>query len=146
MTFSILNYDSFIIGITANESVNTHIPKDAAAFKATDYNWLCDSSINGVEDVDNRLFMNIISLPDTVVIDVREAYELPKADFQNLNIPLSALSEKIPEIEANNIILFCQSGKRSLKAGMLLLEKFGNTKKISHLQGGIIALQEKYNE
>ncbi|KGO91108.1 ThiF family adenylyltransferase [Flavobacterium subsaxonicum] len=146
MTFSILNYDSFIIDIRADESANTHIPKDATTFKATDYNWLCGTSINGVIELDANNFLQKINLPDTIVIDVREVSELPKADFQNLNIPLSALSEKIPEIEANNIILFCQSGKRSLRAGMLLLEKFGNTKNISHLQRGIIALQEKYNE
>ncbi|TRW25650.1 hypothetical protein FMM05_05345 [Flavobacterium zepuense] len=146
LTFNILTYNNFVIEIPENKEIAGHIPVDEKAFKATDYNWLCGTSVNGIENLVDEVFMQKINLPDTLVIDVREAYELPKADFVNLNIPLSALSQKIPEISENNIILFCQSGKRSLKAGRLLLDKFGNIKKISHLQGGIIALQENINE
>ena len=146
MTFSILSYDSYIIDIAADDSVNGYVPKDEDAFKNTDYNWLCGMSSGGIEDLQPLIFLEKINLPDTVVIDVREAHELPEVDFKNLNIPLSALSEKISEIGAYNIILYCQSGKRSLKAGQLLLEKFGQTKNISHLKGGIIALQETINE
>jgi sulfur-carrier protein adenylyltransferase/sulfurtransferase len=146
LTFSILNYDSFVIDITANDLAYANIPKDEAAFKATDYNWLCGSTVSGIENLDAKTFLEKIKHPGTVVIDVREADELPDAGFENRKIPLSALSENIPEITQDNIILFCQGGKRSLKAGELLLEKFGSSKKISHLQGGIIALQEKTNE
>ncbi|KGO85531.1 thiamine biosynthesis protein ThiF [Flavobacterium rivuli WB 3.3-2 = DSM 21788] len=146
LTFSILDYSSFVIDITADESANSTIPKNETEFKATDYNWLCGMSSRNIQDLKPNAFLEKINLPDTIVIDVRETGELPKANFQNLNIPLSALSENIPEIEANNIILFCQSGKRSLKAGQLLLEKFGQTKNISHLKGGIIALHETINE
>lgn len=146
LTFSILNYDSFIIDITADEQVNSLIPEDENAFKSTDYNWLCGTAINGIEDMDAAAFLKKINLPNTIVIDVREPQELPKAGFTNSNIPLSSLRVKISEIEADNIILFCQSGKRSLKAAQLLLEKFGTSKKISHLQGGITALQEYTNE
>nr|WP_314897002.1 HesA/MoeB/ThiF family protein [uncultured Flavobacterium sp.] len=142
MTFSILNYDSFIIDITADNSVDAYLPTDETIFKTTDYNWLCSTSINDIEDLDAKSFFQKINLPNTVVIDVREFNELPKADFSNLTIPLSALSQKVPEIDGDNIILFCQSGKRSLKAGQLLYKKFDVSKKISHLKGGIIALQE----
>ena len=146
MTFSILTYDNFIIEIAENKEACSYIPVDALAFKATDYNWLCGTSVNGIEDLDAMDFIQKSNFPDTVVIDVREPNELPKANFINLNIPLSMLSMKIPEIGADKIILFCQSGKRSLKAGQLLLDKFGTSKKISHLKGGIIALQENTNE
>lgn len=146
MTFSILTYDNFIIEIAQNEEAKNFIPKDEKDFKGTDYNWLCGMSSRGIEDLEPALFLEKINFPNTVVIDVRETHELPKADFKNLNIPLSTLSDKIPEIGADNIILFCQSGKRSLKAGQLLLEKFGKSKNISHLKGGIIALHETINE
>jgi len=146
LTFNILNYNSFVIEIGDNELANHNIPKDSISFKATDYNWLCGAVITGIEDLDRATFLQKINLPDTIVIDVREPHELPKPEFNNLNIPLSALVEKIPEIDRNTIILFCQSGKRSLKAGQLMLEKFGSSKKISHLKGGIIALQENRNE
>jgi len=145
LTFSILTYDNYIIEIAADATVKNYIPADAATFKNTDYNWLCGLSVKNVEDLETSAFMQKINLPDTIVIDVREAHELPLAQFKNLNIPLSTLSEKIPELRFSNIILFCQSGKRSLKAGELFLNQFGTSKKISHLKGGIIALQE-YNE
>jgi len=146
LTFSILTYDNFIIEITKNRNADDYIPADELAFKATDYKWLCGTSVNGIEELDVPAFYQKIILPDSIVIDVRELHELPKANFPNFNIPLSALNEEIPEIVEHNIILFCQSGKRSLKAGQLLLEKFGLSKKISHLQGGIIALEEITNE
>jgi molybdopterin/thiamine biosynthesis adenylyltransferase/rhodanese-related sulfurtransferase len=146
MTFNILNYESFTIDIAAGESGNNYIPKDIIAFRETDYNWLCGAYVKGVEDLDAGKFLQVIGLPDTIVIDVREVDELPKAGFPNTNIPLSAISEKIPDIQEYNIILYCQSGKRSMKAGELLLEKFGTLKKISHLKGGIIALQEVVNK
>ena len=137
MTFNILTYDSFVINITTHKSLIEYLPKDEAAFKATDYNWLCWLSAEGVKSLDNELFTNAINSADTVVIDVREIGEGPDAGFPTLNIPLSALRQKIPEIDENNIILFCNSGKRSLKAGRLLLEQFGKLKKISHLEGGL---------
>jgi molybdopterin/thiamine biosynthesis adenylyltransferase/rhodanese-related sulfurtransferase len=135
LTFSILDYSNFVIEVTPDDSVHELMPRDKLAFKNTDYNWLCGIS-----------FLQKANLADTLVIDVREEDELPKVHFSNLNIPLSALSDKMSEIGVNNVLLFCQSGKRSLKAGKMLLEKFGNSRKISHLQGGIIALQEDNNE
>lgn len=142
MTFSMLTYDSLIIDIATDSSVDVYLPKDKTAFKNTNYNWLCGSSIKDIEDLGAQSFLQRINQPDTMVIDVRECNELPKVDFLNLSVPLRALSDRIPEIEAHNIILFCQSGKRSLKAAQLLYEKFGASKKISHLKGGIIALQK----
>jgi molybdopterin/thiamine biosynthesis adenylyltransferase/rhodanese-related sulfurtransferase len=146
LTFSLLDNMIFIIEIAEDDTVLELMPHDEATFKNTDYNWLCGVSMAGVADLDAASFLQKMNRPDTLVIDVREADELPKAHFSNLNIPLSALSDKMSEIVVSNIVLFCQSGKRSLKAGQMLLEKFGNSKKVSHLRGGIIALQEDNNE
>jgi molybdopterin/thiamine biosynthesis adenylyltransferase/rhodanese-related sulfurtransferase len=146
LTFSILDYSNFVIEVTPDDSVHELMPRDKLAFKNTDYNWLCGISKAGIEDLDAASFLQKANLADTLVIDVREEDELPKVHFSNLNIPLSALSDKMSEIGVNNVLLFCQSGKRSLKAGKMLLGNFGNSKKISHLRGGIIALQEDNNE
>ena len=140
LTYNILNYESVTIEITANTSVNEYIPKDEEAFKNTDYNWICENIQIDVEELDATSFYQNNTLPDTLVIDVRESYELPKVTFQNINIPLSTFDDLLPEINQNNIILFCQSGKRSLKAGQLLVEKYKGSKKISYLIGGIIEL------
>lgn len=140
LTYNILNYESLVIEITSNTSVNNYIPKDEETFKNTNYNWICENIQIDIEELDATSFYQKNTLPDTLVIDVREAEELPKVDFENINIPLSTFDDLVPEINQNNIILFCQSGKRSLKAGQLLVEKYKGSKKISHLKGGIIEL------
>jgi sulfur-carrier protein adenylyltransferase/sulfurtransferase len=146
LTFSLLTYDSFIIEIAAGTTVDAVMPKDDKAFEAMDYNWFCGAAVHGIEDLEVITFFQKTGQPDTITIDVREADEQPKADFANVNIPLSVLAVNLPEIAEHNIILFCQSGRRSLKAARLLLEKFGTSKKISHLKGGIISLQENTHE
>ena len=142
LTFSLLNYELYVIEINMEVSVSDLIPKDEITFEATEYNLLCGLASTKIETLSVIDFLDQVSNNDTIVIDVREKDELPKADFKYCALPLSGLSEKIPEISERTILLFCQSGKRSLIAGALLLEKFGTTKKISHLKDGINALKE----
>lgn len=146
MTFSILNHQSFMVEILINDSVTALIPKDEMSFQATDYHWLCGMGTYGIEEIDAAVFFEKIKIPNTAVIDVREVGELPKVDFETIHIPLSIFTENLPQIDSDTLILFCQSGKRSLKAAQLLYQQCGNSKKISHLKGGIIALQEIKNE
>lgn len=145
LTFSILDYSSFVIDVTSDEKADCYIPKSESEFKATDYNWLCGLGVAGIDGLEPNDFLNKMNNQDTIVIDVREADEHPKAGFPNVNIPLTVLSNTIPHIEEHNIILFCGSGKRSLKAGQMFMEKFGGLKKVSHLKGGILALKENIN-
>ncbi len=142
LTFSLLNYELFILDITNEVSVADLIPKEERAFEATDYNWLCGLTTSEIETLSPADFLEQVAKADTIVIDVREKQELPKADFTNSSIPLSDWSERIPDIRESTILLFCQSGIRSQKAGALLVEKYGRTKKISHLNGGINALED----
>jgi len=146
LTFSMLNYESFIMEISNENVTENLIPRSREAFEATDYNFLCGISMNNVEDLNPDNFAEKISDKDTITIDVREVDELPKADFVHIQIPLSELNERLSDIKEEQIILFCQSGKRSLKAAEILMEHFGNDKKISHLKGGITALQKRKNE
>ncbi len=62
---------------------------------------------------------------NTIVIDVREKDEQPFVDeFEHLQIPLSELMNHQSLIEKNNVVVFCQTGKRSLQAAKLLNELF----------------------
>ena len=142
LTFSLLDYKIFIMEIDGEHPVSHLAPRNEIEFENTDYNWLCGLSNSRIEELEPSEFLHRASSPDTIVLDVRESWELPKANFANLNIPLSRLDVNLPQIRAGNILLFCQSGKRSLKAGEILLEKLDSTKKIGHLKGGIVALQE----
>jgi len=145
LTFNMLNYEIFTVDISNENSVENLIPKNREAFELTDYNFLCGISSKNIEDLSPDDFIKKISDENTMTIDVREIGELPKSDFEHIQIPLSELKDKFSEIKNDNLILFCQSGKRSLKAAEILLEHFGNQKKISHLKGGITALQQRKN-
>jgi molybdopterin/thiamine biosynthesis adenylyltransferase/rhodanese-related sulfurtransferase len=145
-TISLLTYDSMVVEIGTNQEANSLLPENTAAFKAMDYALLCGASVAGIEALSAGRFVIKAALPDTIIIDVREADELPKTTLPHRNIPLSHLASSMDTITQNNILLFCQSGKRSLAAAEILLERYGTSKKISHLKGGIIALQENYEQ
>lgn len=69
------------------------------------------------EIVDNKK-----KYPDTVIIDVRTREEfLLKHIEGSLHIPLDEI-ESIDVPKDKKIILYCQSGNRSGKAGLILLE------------------------
>jgi adenylyltransferase/sulfurtransferase len=142
LTFNLLTYKIYVFELNANNRVSELIPADESAFKAIDYNWLCGTKAYGVAELSITEFLSIMQNPDAVVIDVRENGELPKPHFNCVSLPLSGLTNQLPDIVAGNIILFCQSGKRSLKAAQLFLDKYNGQKNISHLTGGILALQE----
>lgn len=145
LTFNMLNCEIFTLDISNESSVENLIPKNREAFELTDYNFLCGISSKNIEDLSLDNFMERMSDSNTLTIDVREIGELPKADFEHIRIPLSELKDKFSEIKNENLILFCQSGKRSLKAAEILLGHFGNQKKISHLKCGITALHHRKN-
>ena len=75
-------------------------------------------------------FNNLIDDDNTVIIDVREKDEQPFVDeFEHVQIPLNELINNQSLITKDNVVVFCQTGKRSLQAAKLLNELF-NDKKI----------------
>lgn len=145
LTLNMLNYEIFTVDVSNENSAENLIPKNREAFELTDYNFLCGISSKSIEDLSPDDFIERISDSNTLTIDIREIGEMPKADFVHIQIPLSELNDRLSGIGAENLILFCQSGRRSLKAVEILLEHFGNQKKISHLKGGITALHRREN-
>lgn len=146
LTFNLLNYQNFVFEISVNDSAKSLLPINEVSFKAMDYEWLCGSKVIGISELSSVEFSLEITKSDTIVIDVREIEEQPKAGFDCVSLPLSGLETALPEITESNIILFCQSGKRSLKAAQLFLDRYNSQKNISHLTGGILALQENNYE
>lgn len=143
LTFNLLNYNSFIFTIAANSNANHLIPATTADFEATDYEWLCGMKIDRIRELSANEFLAVLNNQDTVVIDVRESDELPKAGFDCIQLPLLHINEEVPDITEKNIILFCQGGKRSLKAAQLFSDKYKSHKNISHLKGGILTLNKQ---
>ena len=139
LTYNSLNNQVYEISLTANEQSRAFIPVDAVGFEATNYNQLCSARATK-EEIDPKLFDEMIRNENVQVIDVREYGELPVAEgFFSTRIPLSVLNENLELITGDAVVFFCQSGKRSLQAAHSLLGIHGDAKKIYSLQGGIIA-------
>jgi adenylyltransferase/sulfurtransferase len=95
------------------------------------------------EEIDAETFNSFIQAGTADIIDVRERHELPGAnEFPNINIPLGQLPENTAKIKADTVIIFCQTGSRSLQAARILNGIFGKTKKIYSLRGGILGWEK----
>ncbi len=85
----------------------------------------------------------IDSIENAVLVDIREEYERDVYSLEKaLNAPMETLVEEIDNFSnANNYILFCQSGSRSTNLVKLLKAK-GYTNFYS-LEGGASLLSQK---
>lgn len=138
LTYNALNNQVYTLDLVAQEKTRSLIPKNETEFLKTDYVWLCASPVSDAE-IDPELFNNMIANGNIQVIDVRELHELPPVnEFEHLRIPLAQLAENSSLIKADDIIAFCQSGKRSLQAAKILNSIFGNDKRVYSLRGGIL--------
>jgi len=137
LTYHSLTNQLYEIEIVANPSTRFLLPVNEADFITMDYEWFCSSTNNKFEiDIEN--FNRMANSADVEIIDIRELGETPiPTDFSFIQIPLSQFNKNIATIKKETIIVFCQSGKRSLQAAQILFDTFGETKIIYSLQGGI---------
>ncbi len=88
-------------------------------------------------------FLIELANENSLVIDIRETYEEPKLEPENINhVPLAQLDDFLKNIEKKQkIILFCQEGNRSKLTGDYLIKNgFAN---VHHLSNGIASLLKK---
>ena len=94
----------------------------------------------------------LISDPNTIIIDTRNDYEVDIGTFKNAINPNTKTFREFPEYVDKNldpakhkkIAMFCTGGIRCEKATSLMLEKGFN--EVYHLQGGILKYLEKVPE
>lgn len=145
LSYNALNNSMYEFCLSANEEAQTFIPTDKNAFLKMNYEWLCSSTLNNQFEIDTLKFDSLIEDDNTMIIDVREKNEQPVVDeFKHVQISLSELSNKQMLIEKDNIILFCQTGTRSLQAAKLMYKVFNQSKKIYSLKGGIFEWKKKH--
>ncbi|WP_416443570.1 ThiF family adenylyltransferase [Leeuwenhoekiella sp. A16] len=79
---------------------------------------------------------------NSLLLDVREFDETPQLDLENsIQIPLSVLESEMHQLDKNNeILIYCQSGKRSLVAAKLLQKN--QFSKIRSIKGGALAMNQ----
>lgn len=132
----------YTLDIRSEVETESLMPADENQFRQTDYVWLCSSPAIQHE-IDQATFNQFIQQPQIDIVDVRELHEQPSIDeFQYHRIPLAVVKERSTELKNDTVVVFCQSGKRSLAAVELLATIFGDTKKIYSLKGGILSWKE----
>ena len=138
VTYNALNNQMYEISLSAKATTQSLIPNNIAAFEAMIYDWLCSGG-NTRFEIDIDTFNQLQNMPNVKIIDVRELDEQPlPTGFDFIKIPLSIFKEQIALVENETVIVFCQSGKRSLQAAEWLFDTFGESKKIYSLKGGIL--------
>lgn len=104
-----------------------------------------DASNDAVRGLDwNELEQVLLSDPQALLVDVREAYEfaaaaaLSSAGRTALNLPLTELQREVPRWLAEHrhpVVFFCRSGNRSLQA-LTAMQSRGH-RLCRHLEGGL---------
>jgi molybdopterin/thiamine biosynthesis adenylyltransferase/rhodanese-related sulfurtransferase len=140
LTYHALTNRVYELALQAREQTPFLIPNNIEAFQKMNYEWLCASTSAMQFEIDAARFDDLIRSVDTGIIDVRERDEKPAiTEFDCIQIPLPQLKDNLTNLKASTLIVFCQSGKRSLQAAQCLFDEFGATKKIYSLQGGILS-------
>ncbi len=135
LNYDIRTHNSMVIELSPGQK--QHVPPTREAFESMDYEWFCGSA--SVPGINKNKLAELLSGADTIAIDVRELHESPEAGFPHKKIPLSVF-DSVPDLSGfHNIIVFCQSGTRSVKAAGILKEIYGTDKQVFHLAGGLTA-------
>ena len=143
LTYNALTNQVCQFSLSARKETRSRAPKTRPEFLNTDYEWLCSSSGTN-EEIDAETFDGLIEKGNVDVIDVREPGELPRAnEFPNIKIPLAQLISNHGVITSDSVVIFCQTGSRSLQAAKILRSIFGENKKIYSLRGGILEWKKK---
>jgi len=146
LIYDMYTCQSYKIKLSSATSTAGSLPSTLEAFQEMDYNWFCGIKEAG-DDVKemsaeefNVLTSNGNYEDNYIIVDVRERNEVPLvAEFKYICLPLSELKGDIPVIAMDKVILFCQSGIRSIIAAELLAAAYP-AKEYYSLKGGISRL------
>lgn len=144
LTYNALDNSSYEFNLFLNKDAQMQIPKDEDAFLKMDYDWLCASKVDDELEIDCQQFDLMIDGENTLIIDVREKDEQPFVnEFKHVNISLSDLIDVKNELKNDTVVVFCQSGKRSLLAAKMLNDIYSD-KSVYSLKGGIVEWKRKH--
>lgn len=143
LIFNILNNQFYEIEVKPNPATRTIIPANRQAFEDMNYEWLCASQ-KTIPEIETDEFNRLIQRDDIMFIDVRELNEKPAiTEFKHQRIPLSLLMKSSFPVNANSVVVFCQSGKRSKEAVEYLVSISDHKKDIVSLKGGILKWKQE---
>ena len=136
--YNFLTHQSYTMDLSQNPDSRKGIPASLEALEATDYAVVCGDG----DSIDWQEAITLLAkYPNGILVDVRQPEELPKLKgYIYQSVPLDLIEENHKNwINSELILLFCQSGVRSLKA-VKILERHFPGKKIHSISGGIEAI------
>ncbi|TCC90138.1 molybdopterin biosynthesis protein [Pedobacter frigiditerrae] len=135
--YNILSNEQYELAIIAGNDYQ--LPQNEADLMAFKYNHISLTEPMVIE-IDATTLKDLQQKTSTLLIDVREIHEVPALDQAIYRqVPMSSFNDFLStDVEAQNIVLICQHGIRSVAAAEALSEKYGNTKNIYSLKGGIV--------
>ncbi|WP_244214230.1 HesA/MoeB/ThiF family protein [Pedobacter jejuensis] len=139
LNYNLLQQSFYEIELSPGSVNSYEIPKDETSFLNAKFGFSKNKETYRVIEIDIDELQNINKENDTILIDVREVYEIPQLNQENYKqFPMSNFEKLVNEnLVQTNIVLICQHGIRSLAAAEQLHEKYGTAKNIYSLKGGI---------
>ncbi len=124
LTYQALHNSFFEFVVNKNKAL-VEFPHSKEQFINYDYHEFC-GEVAEVNEITLKELYHSIENNNTLIIDVREADELPIiTDFAAIHIPLSQLSESENIFSSyQKIVLICNSGTRSKKGVSILHNRF----------------------
>jgi molybdopterin/thiamine biosynthesis adenylyltransferase/rhodanese-related sulfurtransferase len=137
LTFNILDNQFYEVAYSPSQS-ESRAPSTKEEFETMHYQEVCGMDDRLIVEIDWKKLKELLSVASTLLVDVRETNELPRLDgFSHEVIPMSRFYSEIDNIDAENVILVCQHGIRSVYAAELLQEEKPEIKRLYSLKGGI---------
>jgi adenylyltransferase/sulfurtransferase len=142
LTYNALYNSFYTLTLMGSKDYLADMPADIEAFRQTDYGWECGIDF-GAAEIDVGTFELKLGMPGIAIVDVRNAGEEPEdAGFECRKFPLPLIKAGEEEIDEDEVVFFCQSGKRSLEAVRIMENRYGAGKKVYSLRGGLLAYLE----
>lgn len=137
LNYNLLTNEQHVLNISTGKGYQLPETTEDVLNWEGDFNCEVSSTFSEI-DIDQ---LDVIRKQGTaVLIDVRESHEMPKLDSQVFKqVPMSTFDIYLQtDVLEKNIVILCQHGIRSIAAAEALSEKYGRTKNIYSLKGGIV--------
>ena len=141
--YNLKTHSTFEIALAPNPDARLTLPQTEAAFRASDYAFACASvDILSWKDALEKLAQN----DQAMLADIREPGEEPAWTTENcLRLPMNELlRDPSPLKPAEDILLFCRSGVRSLILAQKLQARWPE-KRMYSIEGGLLHPQSPVN-
>ena len=144
ISFNALSNSYHEFQITTNVKSKESMPQSESEFFNFNYDWFCNKDQSNSE-INAEEFDMLRAKEDITIIDVREKNELPEVnEFSYRQFSLSELeNSQVNFSKDKKIVLFCNTGSRSLKAIKILKDKISDAEAYS-LKGGIEAWKRNH--